>query len=81
MTIKDTAVALGLKVRTIRSWIKKGILQAEKRDRVWWINPDVVYSKEVLNRANKGREHSRKIKEGAELGMLARSRENTEKSV
>ena len=72
MTVRETAVALGMKYRTIREWIKTGRLPAEKRGKQWYIADEIVYSKEVRERANKGREHSKRIKEGIELGMLAR---------
>ena len=69
VTIKETAKILGLKVRTIREWIKKGKINAGKIGNKWIIPYDVIYSKEVQERANKGREHSRRIKEGCAVGM------------
>ena len=80
MTIRQTADALGLKVRTIREWIKTGRLKAEKRGKAWYIDENIVRGQEVQERANKGREHSKRIKEGIKLGMLARTGENPEKS-
>ena len=61
MTIKETAEILGLKVRTIREWIKKGKIKAGKIGNKWFIPYDVIY--------NKGREHSRRIKESCTVGM------------
>jgi excisionase family DNA binding protein len=69
MTIKETAEILGLKVRTIREWIRTGRLQAGKIGGRWYIGYDVIMSREVQERANKGREHSRRIKECAAMGM------------
>ena len=69
MTIKEAAEALGLKVRTIREWIKIGRIQAKKVGCKWIIPEDAILSKEVQERANKGRQHSRRIKEGCTVGM------------
>ena len=69
MTIRETAEALGLKVRTIREWIRKGKIEAGKIGNKWFIPYDVIYSEEVQEIANKGREHSRRIKESCAMGM------------
>ena len=69
MTIKEAAKVLGLKVRTLREWIRKGKIIAGKIGNRWFIPYDVIMSEEVQEIANKGREHSRRIKEGAKLGM------------
>lgn len=79
MTIRQASKALGLKTRTIREWIKTGRLKAEKTGKMWNITEDIM-TEEVQERANKGREHSRRIKAGIELGMLARRSQNPEKS-
>ena len=72
MTIKETAQALGLKVRTIREWIKTGRIHAEKIGCRWIIPDEEINSKEVQDRANKGREHSRRIKESIAMGMCGK---------
>ena len=79
MTIRQTADALGLKVRTIREWIKTGRLKAEKQGKCWYIDENIVRGQEVQERANKGREHSARIKTGIELGMLAGAGKDTQK--
>lgn len=71
MTVRQTANALGLKVRTIREWIKTGRLPAYKVGKYWMVSEQTVMSKEVQDRANKGREHSRRIKECKSMGVLA----------
>ena len=81
MTIRQTSDVLGLKVRTIREWIKTGRLDAMKRGNRWHVLDEIVYSKEVQERADKGREHSRRIKEGKSMGVLAGGSQDTEKSV
>lgn len=69
MTIRETAEILGLKIRTIREWIKKGKIKAGKIGNKWFIPYDAIMSEEVQEIANKGREHSRRIKEGCAVGM------------
>lgn len=81
MTIRQTAKVLGLKVRTIRSWISTGRLKAVKNGKNWQISEETINSVEVQKRANKGREHSKRIKEGIELGVLAGRSEDTKESV
>lgn len=80
MTIRQVADALGLKVRTIREWIRTGRLPAEKKGKAWYIEESIVHSKEVADRADKGREHSRRIKEGKSMGVLAGRSQDPEKS-
>lgn len=45
MTIKDTAFCLNMKVRTIREWIRKGKIKAEKLNgsRMWNIPQSEIY--------------------------------------
>lgn len=83
LTIRQVAKLLGIKVRTIREWIKKNKIKAVKigNDRTWYIPKEEVYRKEVRENAIKGREHSKRIKAGIELGMLQRKGQDTEKSV
>lgn len=82
MTIRQVAIALGLKVRTIREWIKTGRLEATKlSDGHWYIDEALIETKEVKERADKGREHSRRIKEGKAMGMLEGGSKDTHKSV
>lgn len=81
MTISETAKRLGLKVRTIREWIKVGAIRAEKIGKYWYIPEKELERAEVIERADKGREHSKRIKRGIELGVLARGSQNPEKSV
>lgn len=69
MTIREAAEALGLKVRTIREWIRKGKIEAGKIGSKWFIPYEAIMSEEVQERANKSREHSRRIKEGGTMGM------------
>lgn len=69
MTIKEAAEILGLKVRTIREWIRKGKIEAGKIGCKWIIPYEAIMSEEVQKRANEGREHSRRIKEGCAVGM------------
>jgi excisionase family DNA binding protein len=69
MTIKEAAEILGLKVRTIREWITTGRIYAVKVGCRWMIPEEEIYSKEVQERANKGREHSRRIKESRTMGL------------
>lgn len=80
MTIRQASKILGLKVRTIRAWIKSGKLKAEKRkDNMWYITEDIM-SEEVQKRADKGRKLAERIKAGIELGVLARTGEDTKES-
>ena len=82
MTISEASVVLGLKVRTIRQWIVSGKLPATKlASNAWDVDSKVIYSEEIQHNANKGREHSCRIKKGTELGMLAGRGENSEKSL
>lgn len=81
MTIREAAQILGLKVRTIREWIRTGRIQAGKIGGKWFIPYDVIYSEEVQQRADKGREHSRRIKESAELGLRKQSGQDSEKPI
>lgn len=81
MTIRQTADALGLKVRTIRRWIAIGSIKAEKVGKCWQIPEEEVAGKEIQERANKGREHSRRIKKGIELGMLAGRSQDSKESI
>lgn len=69
MTIRETADFLGLKVRTIREWIRKGKIKAIKVGCRWFIPLDELESKEVQERADKSREHSRRIKESRTMGV------------
>jgi excisionase family DNA binding protein len=69
MTIREVADALGLKVRTIREWIRKGKIRAGKIGGHWYIPIEEIMDKEVQERAYKGREHSRRIKESRAMGM------------
>ena len=41
-TIRETAEALGVKVRTVRSWLSSGKMQAVKRGRAWMIPVDEI---------------------------------------
>lgn len=34
--IKDTARMCGVKVRTVRQWIREGRIRAEKQENGWW---------------------------------------------
>ena len=81
MTLRQVSKVLGIKVRTIRSWVKKGKIKAVKVRNHWEIPEDEIYNEEVLKRADKGREHSKRIKEGIELGMLQRAGQNPEEPV
>ena len=72
LTIRQVAKLLGIKVRTIREWIKKGKIKAVKNGNEWYIPKEEIYRKEVRENAIKGREHSKRIKAGIELGMLQR---------
>ena len=81
MTVRQAADYFGLKVRTIREWISTGRLPANKVGRSLIIPDDVIFSKEVQERADKGREHSRRIKEGKSVGMLAGGSEDSEESI
>ena len=59
MTVRQAAFILGLKVRTIREWIRKGKLRAEKgTDGVWRIPEEEIYREEVQERADKARKHT-----------------------
>ena len=81
MTIKQVADALGLKVRTIRQWIRMGKIKAEKVGKCWQIPAEELERKEILTNANKGREHSRRIKEGRTMGVLAGGSQDSQKSL
>lgn len=81
MTIRETASILGLKVRTIRKWIDVGYIKAEKRGKCWYISEKEINSEEVQNRADKSREHSRRIKEGRSMGVLAGGSQNSQESI
>lgn len=63
MTTREAAKVLGLKVRTIRQWIFKGKLPCTKVGRNLIIPDEIIYSKEVQERAYESREHSKRIKE------------------
>ena len=45
-SIKETAEVLGIKVRTVREWIKKGKIKAAKNDyrhsNQWFISEDEI---------------------------------------
>lgn len=45
-SIKEAAELLGIKVRTVREWIKKGKIKAEKNDyrhsNQWFISQDEI---------------------------------------
>lgn len=64
MTVKEVSKALGLRVRTIRAWIDEGKLPARKVGRCLIIPAEAVYSKEVQERADKGRKHPRRTYQG-----------------
>ncbi len=81
MTIRETARFLGLKVRTIREWIRTGRIPAEKIGGKWHILYDVIMSEEVQQRADKGREHSRRIKEGRTMGVRKQGGQNPKKPI
>lgn len=81
LMLKDVAKLLGLKVRTIRKWVDIGVIKAEKEGNYLFVHKREIERAEVLERADKGREHSKRIKAGIELGMLARRSQNPEKSV
>ena len=40
MTIKEAAVHFNVSDKTIRRWIKQKRLQAEQRNRCWFVSPD-----------------------------------------
>lgn len=69
MTIRETADALGLKVRTIRKWVRIGKIRAEKHGQYWFIFDEEINREEIQQYANEGREHSRRIKEAVAMGM------------
>lgn len=77
MTIRQTADALGLKVRTIRQWIKLGKIKCEKKGKCWYIPEEEILRKEIIERANEGREHSKRIKEGIAVGLCQQDRQDT----
>lgn len=81
MTVRETADILGLKVRTIRKWIDVGHIKAEKLGKCWDISEKEINSEEVQRRANESREHSRRIKEGRSMGVLAGGSKNTEEPI
>ena len=81
MTIREAAELLGLKVRTIREWIRTERIQAGKIGGRWFIPYDVLMSEEVQQRADKGREHSRRIKEGRTVGVREQGRQDPEKPI
>lgn len=58
MTVAEVSSALGVKVRTIRSWISNGFLPAAKVGKLWHI-PASALNEEVMNRADKNRKRSR----------------------
>lgn len=41
MTIREASKALGIKVRTVREWIRTGRLRAEKHGKQWVILADI----------------------------------------
>lgn len=81
MNITETADALGLKVRTIRRWIKLGKIRAEKRGKYWFIFDEEINRKEIQLNAYKGREHSRRIKDALTVGVREQKRQNPKKSI
>ena len=41
MTIREASKVLGIKVRTVREWIRTGRIQAEKRGKQWYVTADI----------------------------------------
>lgn len=44
-TLLDSSELLGVKVRTLREWIKLGKIKAEKIDRKWYISSYEIFKK------------------------------------
>lgn len=56
-TIREAAKILNVKVRTIRDWLKKGKIKAEKKTNDWyWMIPEVEI--ERLRNGNTDAEHT-----------------------
>lgn len=54
-TLKEAASIFGIKVRTMREWIKTGKVYAEKNGKYWIISEDEIYRKiiEIINKEKK----------------------------
>ena len=81
MTVRQVADALGMKVRTIRGWVVLGVLEGEKKGKCWEIPESEIERTEVVERANKGRRHSKRTEDSSAMGVLARRGEDTEMPV
>lgn len=56
-TIREAAKILNMKVRTVRDWLKKGKIKAEKKTNDWyWMIPEVEI--ERLRNGNTDTEHT-----------------------
>lgn len=56
-TIREAAKILNMKVRTIRDWLKKGKIKAEKKTNDWyWMIPEVEI--ERVRNGNTDAEHT-----------------------
>lgn len=56
-TIREAAKILNMKVRTIRDWLRKGKIKAEKKTNDWyWMIPEVEI--ERLRNGNTDAEHT-----------------------
>ena len=52
MTIREASKVLGIKVRTVREWIRTGRLSAEKRGKQWYVlNIDTDEVQERITRS------------------------------
>ena len=79
MTIIQASKILGIKVRTVRRWIRLGWLDAEKRsDNKWYIKE---IKEEDKKRANEHRKFAPRVAGSATMGMLARGGKDSQKSV
>lgn len=82
MTLREASKVLGVKVRTLRLYIRDGRLRAVKgSDNAWHIPEEIVYSKEVAEYVNKTKQYSERLKGRAAMGVREQNGQNSEESV
>lgn len=82
MTIRQASEILGIKVRTLRLYIRDGRLRAVKgSDNAWHIPEEIVYSREVAEYVNKTKQYSERFKGRAAMGVREQDGQDSEESV
>lgn len=80
LTVIEVGARLGLKVRTVRQWVRVGKLHAVKVGNKLYIKDD-LNGEEIKKYADVARKYSAGFAKREELGLLARGNEDTEKPV